>query len=262
MIKLIATDMDGTLLDENGHLPEGFTEVLDLITKKDVKFVIASGRPYPTLQTNFGPVANRLSYITDNGALVYHNNELIFKDVMDKNVIKDIIKEARKIKNIAIVLCGVECAYLENFSDEYLEQIHRFYVRYEVVDDISKVEDDIIKVTLCDLDHAIKNSNPVIEPLFGNNFNVVITDKFWLDITNKTVNKGTALRKIMEHGNIIKEETMAFGNYYNDIEMLNEAEYSFVMKNAPEDMKQHSKYIAESNEDYGVLGAIMEHVVV
>ncbi|NFR87314.1 HAD family phosphatase, partial [Clostridium botulinum] len=110
MIKLIATDMDGTLLDENGHLPEGFTEVLDLITKKDVKFVIASGRPYPTLQTNFGPVANRLSYITDNGALVYHNNELIFKDVMDKNVIKDIIKEARKIKNIAIVLCGVECA--------------------------------------------------------------------------------------------------------------------------------------------------------
>ncbi|AOR23032.1 HAD family hydrolase [Clostridium taeniosporum] len=261
MIKLIATDMDGTLLDEKGHLPESFIEVLDLITEKDVNLVIASGRPYATLQTNFGPVANRLSYITDNGALVYHNNELIFKDVIDKNLVQDIIKEAKKIKNTAIVLCGIECAYIENCSEEYLKEIQKYYVKYEIVNDISKIKDDIIKVTLCDLNHAAKNSNPIINPLFGNDLNVVVAGELWLDIMNKTVNKGIALRKIMEENNIKKEETMAFGDYYNDIEMLNEAEYSFVMKNAPEDMKQHGKYIAESNEDYGVLGAIMEHVV-
>ncbi|MDR5586588.1 MULTISPECIES: HAD family hydrolase [Clostridium] len=261
MIKLIATDMDGTLLDEKGHLPESFTEVLDLITEKDVKLVIASGRPYATLQTNFGPIANKLSYITDNGALVYDNNKLIFKDVIEKNLVQDIIKTAKNIENTTIVLCGAECAYIENCSEEYLKEIQKYYVKYEVVEDISKVEDDIIKVTICDLDHAIKNSNPVINPLFGNDLNVVVAGEIWLDIMNKTVNKGTALRKIMEADNISKEETMAFGDYYNDIEMLNEADFSFVMKNAPEDMKQHAKYIAESNEDYGVLGAIMEHVV-
>lgn len=261
MIKLIATDMDGTLLDGKGHLPESFPEVLNLITEKNVKLVIASGRPYATLQTNFGPLANKLSYITDNGALVYHNNELIFKDVMDKNLVQDIIKTAKKIDNTAIILCGAQCAYLENCSEKYLKEIQKYYVKCEFVDDISKVEDDIIKVTLCDLNHAIKNSNPIINPLFGEQLNVVVAGELWLDIMNKTVNKGTALKKIMEATNTKKEETMAFGDYYNDVEMLNESGFSFVMKNAPEDMKQHGEHIAESNEDYGVLGAIMEHVV-
>ncbi|GAA0077801.1 Cof-type HAD-IIB family hydrolase [Clostridium sp. CTA-5] len=261
MIKLIATDMDGTLLDENSNLPESFTEVLNLIREKDVKLVIASGRPYATLQTNFGPMANYLSYITDNGALVFDNNKLIFKDVMSKDIVQDILTKAKTINNTAVVLCGVECAYIENCSDEYLEEIKKYYVNYEVVDDLTKINDDIIKVTICDLETSAKNSNTILEPLFGDKLNVVVAGPLWLDIMNKTVNKGIALKKIMENSNITKEETMAFGDYYNDIEMLNQAEYSFVMKNAPEDMKQHAKYIAESNEDYGVLGAIMEHVI-
>ena len=78
MIKLIATDMDGTLLDENGELPEGFIEILDRVREKNIKLVIASGRPYYTLQTNFGPVGRYLSFICENGALVVDNNKIIY----------------------------------------------------------------------------------------------------------------------------------------------------------------------------------------
>ena len=79
MIKLIATDMDGTLLDENGHLPEGFTDILDRLRAKNIKLVVASGRPYYTLQTNFGPIGRYLSYICENGALVVDNNKIIYE---------------------------------------------------------------------------------------------------------------------------------------------------------------------------------------
>ncbi|MBA8981726.1 hydroxymethylpyrimidine pyrophosphatase-like HAD family hydrolase [Clostridium saccharobutylicum] len=65
----------------------------------------------------------------------------------------------------------------------------------------------------------------------------------------------------MDTDNILKEETMVFGDYYNDIEMLKQSDYSFVMKNAPEDMKQYGKYEAASNVEQGVLRAIVEYAL-
>ena len=78
---------------------------------------------------------------------------------------------------------------------------------------------------------------------------------------NKKVNKGAALEKIQKDENISYEETMVFGDFYNDIEMLGKAKFSFVMENANEDMKQYGNYIAKSNRDYGVIKAIEEYVL-
>ena len=78
---------------------------------------------------------------------------------------------------------------------------------------------------------------------------------------NKNVNKGAALEKIQKDENISYEETMVFGDFYNDIEMLGKAKFSFVMENANEDMKQYGNYIAKSNRDYGVIKAIKEYVL-
>ena len=78
---------------------------------------------------------------------------------------------------------------------------------------------------------------------------------------NKNVNKGAALEKIQKDENISYEETMVFGDFYNDIEMLGKAKFSFVMENANEDMKQYGNYIAKSNRDYGVIKAIEEYVL-
>ena len=85
MIKLIVTDMDGTLLDENGLLPDGLVEILNRLRDKNIKRVIASGRPYYTLQTNFGPMSRYLSFICENGSLVIDDNKTIYKSVIDKD---------------------------------------------------------------------------------------------------------------------------------------------------------------------------------
>jgi len=105
MIKLIATDMDGTLLDENGHLPEGFIEILDRIKAKNIKLVVASGRPYYTLQTNFGPIGSSLSFICENGAIVVDNNKIIYESIIDSNDVTDIIKCSKEIDGNVLVLC-------------------------------------------------------------------------------------------------------------------------------------------------------------
>lgn len=261
MIKLIATDMDGTLLDENGHLPEGFTEILDRLRKKDIKLIVASGRPYYTLQTNFGPMSRYLSYICDNGALVVDNNEVIYKSVIDKSLVKDILTISKSNKENVTVLCCANYAYIESCSDEYLNEVKKYYTNLEVVDDLFTVDDDILKVTICNLENSSETLNNVFKPKFSDELNVVGSGKLWIDITNKGVNKGLALKKLMDADNISREETMALGDYYNDIEMLQEADYSFVMENAPEDMRQYGKYLAVSNIEHGVLRAIVEHAL-
>ena len=257
MIKLIATDMDGTLLDENGHLPDGFTDILDRLRAKNIKLVVASGRPYYTLQTNFGPVGRYLSYICENGALVVDNNEIIYKNLMSNDIVQNIIKEAKTVKSNALVLCSPNCAYAENYSEEQLAEIKKYYTTLNIVDDLSKVDDDIIKITICNLEGI----DHILNGKFKNDFNIVSTASIWIDIMNNGVNKGIALKSLMDTDNISKEETMVLGDYYNDIEMLQQAEYSFVMENAPEDMKQYGKYIAASNVEHGVLRAILEYAL-
>jgi hypothetical protein len=257
MIKLIATDMDGTLLDENGHLPPGFTDILDRLRAKNIKLVVASGRPYYTLQTNFGPVGRYLSYICENGALVVDNNEIIYKSLIAKDIVQSVIAESKKVKANGLVLCTPNCAYIENYSEELLAEIKKYYSCINVVDDLSQVDDDIIKISICNLEGSCN----ITDSTFNHDLNIVSAAAVWTDIMNNNVNKGIALRNLMETDNISREETMVLGDYYNDIEMLGEAEYSFVMENAPEDMKQYGKYIAASNVEHGVLRAILEYAL-
>ena len=82
-----------------------------------------------------------------------------------------------------------------------------------------------------------------------------------MDINGKNVNKGAALKEIQKTYNISYDETMVFGDFYNDIEMLKEGHYSFVMENANEDMKKYGNFIAKSNKEAGEIQAINEYVL-
>lgn len=261
MIKFIATDMDGTLLNEKGDLPDGFMEIFNRIIAKDIKLVAASGRPYYTLQTNFGPIGRYLSYICENGALVVDNDKVIYESVIDNNTVSEVLTAAKEISSNVVILCSAKCAYVENCSEEHLTEIKKYYTCLEVVDDLFKITDSIIKITICNLENSHENLDNFFKPKFEEKLNVVGSGLIWIDISNKNVNKGTALETLMKTYNVTSEEIMVLGDYYNDIEMLQKADYSFVMENAPEDMKKYGKYIAASNTEAGVLRAILEYAL-
>jgi len=196
-------------------------------------------------------------YIFLEPALVVDNNEIIYKNLIGKDMVQNIITEAKKVKSNALVLCSPNCAYIENYSEEYLTEIRKYYTTLNIVDDLSKVDDDIIKISICNLE----DSSNMVDGKLKNDLNIVSAATVWTDIMNNGVNKGIALKNLMDTDNISKEETMVLGDYYNDIEMLAQAEYSFVMENAPEDMKQYGKYLAASNVEHGVLRAILEYAL-
>lgn len=258
MIKLIASDMDGTLLDENGVIPKEFFKTIKKLNDKNIKFVVASGRPYLTLLENFKPISDSLYYICDNGAYVVENNKLLNVSIIDKKIVHDVIKSLENTPNTSLVLCGVNGTYHLPLNDLHKNEIYKYYIKKNEVKSLYDIDDDIYKIAVCDLNISKDNSFKVLNPLFSKKVTVVVSGKYWVDVNNLNVSKGAALKEIQENDNIKYEETMVFGDFYNDISMLKEAHYSYVMENSNEDMKQYGNFIAPSNREHGVIKVIDE----
>ncbi len=259
MIKLIATDMDGTLLNENSQLPSNFFDILKKLNDNNIKFVVASGRPYFTLHENFKPHSNEIYFICDNGAYIVEPGRKPIISILNKQDVNEMVSAVENIPNTAIILCGTKASYLKKCTNEMQKEISKYYLNQKIVDNLIDIDDDIFKVTICDFNNSAQNSYPLLKPLFGHKYKLSVSGEVWLDINNKNINKGNALKEIQKNFHISYNETMAFGDFYNDIELLQAAEYSFVMENANEDMKQYGKYIAESNKNNGVLKAIEKY---
>lgn len=261
MIKLIATDMDGTLLDENSKLPVDFFSTLEKLTEKNIKFVVASGRSYPALYENFKPYSSNMYFICDNGSYIVEPNKEPIIDILDKNIVNEVVKACENLSNVTLVLCGLKNSYYLGCSDEMETEISKYYINRKIVSSLIDINDDIFKIAICDFNGSKDNSYKVLNPLFGTSHKVVVSGSVWVDINNKGINKGFAIRQLQKDFNISYDETMVFGDFYNDVEMLKEAHYSFVMENANEDMKKYGNFIAKSNSENGVVQAINEYVL-
>jgi len=252
--------MDGSLLDDEKRIPPEFYEILPRLKEKGIVFVVASGRSYSTLKRNFADVSDEISYICDNGAYVVHSGAAAI-DVIPRSLLNPLIKECDKLQNIQLILCGAQAAYMKAFTPEFNSEIGSYYISRQFVDDLSTVEDDIFKVAICDMRHPEEHTYPYLNERFGSTLSLQISGKIWMDIMNRGINKGAALEKIQSALGITPEETMAFGDFYNDIELLGRAQYSFVMENSNDDMRRYGNFIAESNNDKGVIKAIEKYAL-
>ena len=100
MIKFIATDLDGTLLDEDKKLPEEIFSVIEELAKRNILFAPASGRQYANLRKLFAPVADKVVFICENGALVKYREETLLLDPIKETYLKDALDEIRAIPHL------------------------------------------------------------------------------------------------------------------------------------------------------------------
>lgn len=255
MIKLIATDLDGTLLDENGDLPQDFEKVLkDLTTNHSIKFIAASGRPYNTLKEDFKTLTNDIIFVSDNGALITDHNVIIHTNFIENKLVKEFISHYRKINkgNLDIILSCKSTAYIESNNERFLNEMSKYYYKTEVVNNIEDVTDDVLKITICDFNNIKEIAETQFNPLFENKLQLSFSGAIWLDITDKRTTKGIGVKKVQEKYAITMGETMTFGDYYNDITLFEKSYYSYAMDNASDFIKSKAKYIAPSNIDNGV----------
>jgi hypothetical protein len=261
MIKLVASDMDGTLLDVDGNFHPDTFKMIEKLHQKNIQFVAASGRQYQKLYESFGPVADEIAYICENGAVLILHGELIHECVLDHGNVLDMIRDARKVDNAHLLVCTKDCAYLETDHPAVMKQVKMYHSNIEILENLERVPKEIIKMSMVDLLQAESNGYAKLAPHWKDRLILTVSTPTWTDIYHKETSKGVALKKLQEHYQANYEETMVFGDYFNDVSMLKQAKYSYAMANAPEGVKAEATYEAPSNKEYGVLQVIYDRIL-
>ena len=241
MIRFIASDIDGTLL-RNGNTAIS-AETLDLLGRlcdRGIIVAIASGRQYPTMKRLFGDIADKLIYICENGALVVYKGKILSKTVMDREIVLEIVEDILSMPNCEVLLSGKYVSYLKPKTQAYFDRIHdRIKNNICLPVDFSKIDDEFLKVACCDTSGIVNSKDHFYEKWSGK-VKTAVSGELYFDFTSEGVNKGDALTKILKEYNISSEEAMAFGDSYNDIEMLNNVKFSYAMSDADDEIKAHA----------------------
>ena len=239
MIKLIASDLDGTLLLNHAQsLNPGTAELIHRLTQQGRIFVAASGRQYPNLYRLFHGVENEIAYICENGALVMYQGNVVEKHIIERSLGQKIMKTILAKEDTEVLLSGMNTCYVQPKDPAYAFHLkHVVKNNVTVVDDILKVEEPYIKISLYEK-AGVAASFQYWSEKFQGIIRVVTSGNQWLDTIQDGVNKGSAIRALGEKLGIRADEMMAFGDNYNDLEMLQAVKHGVAMVQSPEAVKK------------------------
>lgn len=251
MIKLVASDLDGTLItseyNKNDINPKMFDHIREL-KKHGIVFAAASGRQYANIRNVFAPLADEIDYVCENGALVVHNGEIVFKDVIDRKEGEDLISRILSFDKAEFLLSGVDTCYISPRTEAYYDRIaNRLKNVTTVINDISEVKEDFIKISMYYPEGISEEIHSYFDKLCADgtytNLTCALGGSQWLDFFHKTVHKGTALKILQDFVPCDKSETMVFGDNENDIGLMRGAEYSYCMVSGNEKTKAEAKFL-------------------
>lgn len=252
-VKLVVSDMDGTLLNSKGEVSNQFFELFKQLQKQNIHFCAASGRQYNSIVSKLDKIKNHIYVIAENGGVAKKDDEVLLSNFLKPEKVINLIPVLREIEDANMVLCSDESAYIESKDERFINLFQEYYHSFEQVDDLMEIAKTtpVFKIAVYHFNSSEQFIYPVIKHL-NDSVLLKVSGKNWLDISDEKANKGNALRIVQKLLNVSKEETMVFGDYHNDIEMMQEANFSFAMKNAHKDIKKLAKHATESNDNFGV----------
>ena len=259
-IRLIAADMDGTLLDDEHELHDHFWPLVDELHRRGILFAPASGRQYFNLLERFWDIRDEVLFVAENGTFVVHRGAEISSDCLAPDVVGRLVEAVRGLAaagvDLGAVVCGKRSAYIERNDSAFRTEADRYYARLTVVDDLFDVaDDDVLKVAVYDFGSSERTTAPGLKE-FRDSHQVVVSGQHWVDVMNRTANKGEAIRTVQRTFGITPAQTMVFGDFLNDLEMMDAADYSFAMHNAHPVLRERARYVAPPNSQNGVVRSI------
>lgn len=258
MIKLVITDLDGTFLNSQGDYDRAlFAEVRQLMADKNVQFAACTGKQCERVEELFGELSEDIWIVGDSATRIKYNGGFMFQFLIANVLGLAIINTLRNVSQSHVVIaCTPEGAIVHADTPQRLkDKIRRSYTRLTETHDFSSVISDFVKITVFDEEGNCPVTRPYLAP-FEEEVYIVVSEAAWIDIAGYGIHKGTTVRKLQQMLNVTAEQTMAFGDGYNDIELLEQAGYSFAMRNAFDETKAKARFITGTNDENAVLETI------
>ncbi|SQG64323.1 HAD family hydrolase [Corynebacterium renale] len=251
---LVAVDMDGTFLDGNGEIPPGFADTLAALSERGIAFTPASGRQLATLRNIFAPYDGNFDFIAENGTVVAAGDQLIDITPLDTAAVAAIVDLCeREPERFAVVVCMPETSYMDSTNPVARREIEIYYHALELLDDLRELDySRVVKLAVfCFTPGSETDYQAIKEAAAGQQ--CVASSPYWVDVMDPTANKARALETLARHHGFSVENTIAFGDYLNDLELLQAAGRSYAMDNAHPEVKKIADEIVPPNTEYGVI---------
>ncbi len=247
MIHYIASDLDGTLLQNNSKTID--PAIFDLILKlkeKGILFIAASGRQYNSIRWLFEPICDDIAYVAENGSLCIYKNKVISRGLIDRELGLRIIDAGRRYGHCHPLVSCESRAYTDSKDEKFARQMNElFHNNIEFIPDLYDVQEPFLKLAMCDFcgTHRIMN---YFKEEFSSEIKIVTSGNVWIDFIAPNANKGSALEGLLKHLGLSPEDGVAFGDQYNDVEMLEVAGTSYAMASAAPGISYYADYVTKS----------------
>lgn len=263
--KIVASDLDGTLLAPNHQLSAYSKETLKALHEQGYTFVFATGRHHVDVASIRRTVGIPAYMITSNGARVHDQND---QEMYSKNVPEDLVQPViDTIKTDPEILIHMyqNDDWLLNKDDEQLRDFHEEF-SYKLYDQDNAPIDGIAKIFFThpaqDHEHLVTFETKLREQ-FGDRLNIAFSTPWCLEVMSAGVSKGDALKAVAESIGLTLENTIAFGDGMNDVEMLSMAGKGLVMGTSHEKVMKAlpNNEVIGSNADDAVAHYLQDHLL-
>ncbi len=261
--KLIAIDLDDTLLNDDLRISDNNKESIVKAVEQGVMVTIATGRMFAATLPYIKELNLNIPVITYQGALIKNlaTDEVILHNTLPLKYAKQIIE-----------ICNEDKLHLQAFIDDafYYNEDNEYSKTYskiigiegnEVGDLLSFVTNEPTKMIIIDEPNVIQQLKHKFIGIFGDRIHITSSKPKYLEFTHADANKGKSIEFLCSMYNIRREETIAIGDSYNDLTMIKYAGLGVAMGNSPDDVKSHADYVTKSNNEDGVSQVINNFIL-
>lgn len=258
-VKMIVTDMDGTLLNSAHEVSDRFYDLFEKLDALGIAFVAASGRQYGSMVNKLAPIRDRITFVAENGALVKQQERDLLVTPLNAQTITEIVSILDEVEGAHAVLCGRDRAFVPKPEDKFLDKLREYYADFASIGDLEGFDQLVLKIAVYHFEDSETHIYPRVKHL-EDALKVKVSGQHWVDLSHLNAHKGFAINTLQARLGIRPEETLVFGDYKNDLEMLQAAGFSFAMENAHPEVTRIARYVTDNNDNYGVEN-ILEQVV-
>jgi len=263
MYKLVAIDLDDTLLNDEGLISEENRAAVRRAEQAGIKVVIESGRSYASTKQYIRDLALPDLTVSLNGAYIQDpaDDRLVAGFPVDKGIAQQILKDIEPFR-VHLNFYSGEKVYCQGRTEQALMYARMNRIEIDYVDSFEELSREKApgKLLLNDDPEKLKEIKELLEKKYKDQINIVFSKPYFLEITDKAASKGAALLKVAEMYGIDPSEVIAIGDSENDLSMIRNAGLGIAVANAQEDIKRAADYVTLSNNDGGVAYAINKFI--
>ena len=259
-IKLVASDVDGTLLTgpDPNKVDDGEIDAIRELLRRGVRFVVASGRQHYNLRRLLAPVADDILYLCEDGSLLIDGNDVLWQSAMDRDDALEVCHAVMEYPGAYLMVNSARTNYCLTESAWYVGYLQNVVkTMTKPVERPEDIETDILKIAFYIEAEELPAALEHFRCLFGSRFNVVPSGARWIDFTPLGTDKGSALSRLSGILGIDMADVAAFGDNLNDEQMLDAVGHPFLMESGARELRGLNDRLQLCESVHGKLAELM-----